>query len=125
MTRRTSGERKAFCEARAAEMVAAPTGAEERLWTVLEPLGFERQVHVVCWTKNGGRSDYILDFGWPDPPRLCVEVDGSSHRNKKGRDRRRDNRLRIHGIRTLRFSNNQVLKKLNDVLANVILEMGA
>lgn len=121
--RRSVEQRKAFCEAAAAHMAANPTGAEERLWRVLEPLGFWRQTPFGGETKNGLRWHYIADFYRPGAG-LVIEVDGGDHARTKGRDRRRTERLRIeHGIRVIRFSNNQVLKKLDEVRARIVAEM--
>jgi very-short-patch-repair endonuclease len=93
-------------------MAAQPTPAEAKLWEILEPMGFGRQVVITVCAKNGGRFSYILDFAWPvivDVPKLCVEVDGGVHNRQKGRDRRRDTRLRGEGITTIRLKNKDVL----------------
>jgi very-short-patch-repair endonuclease len=132
--KRTSEERKQFVERAAARMVANPTGAEDAAWRILEPLGFKRQVIVEGTTKNDGKWTYILDFArlvrrqrywgtWHDVG-ICVEVDGASHQRKKGRDRRRDTRLAAEGIRTLRFTNSDVLKnRIENEIQAVIREM--
>lgn len=60
--KRTSEERQAFCEAAAAHMEANPTTAEQRMWEILEPLGFMRQAVIAGNTKNGGLWQYVLDF---------------------------------------------------------------
>jgi very-short-patch-repair endonuclease len=120
--KRSSEERKAFCEAAAAHMVANPTMAEEKLWRELESLGFDRQVPYVGCTKNGGEWRYILDFFhwgyW-----ICVEVDGGIHARTKGRDRRRDTRLAQEDIRTLRYSNHRVEVDLRGVVYDIQKEM--
>lgn len=108
-------------------MIAEPTDAEALLWTRLEPLGFSRQVPISGHTKNSGEWSYILDFlrssrktpGW-----LCVEVDGGVHSKQKGRDRRRDTRLATMGIRTIRFTNKDVLKNLDAVVSQITAEAG-
>ena len=108
-------------------MVAEPTEAEALLWTRLEPLGFARQVPMSGFTKNQGEWSYILDFlsrrhgvsGW-----LCVEVDGGVHSKQKGRDRRRDTRLATIGIKTIRFTNKEVLKDLEAVISRITAEAG-
>lgn len=104
-------------------MRANPTPAEARLGEVLKMLGFEFQVPICGWTKNGGRWDYILDalhFG----TKICVEVDGSAHDKRKGRDRRRTERLRAeYGITVIRFTNNQVLRHRNEVVVAILDRM--
>ena len=91
------------------------------MWEILEPLGFWRQVPIAGMTKNGGTWDYIADFycapSWSS--KIIVEVDGSSHRRKKGHDRRRDTRLATEGIVTIRFTNRQVLNNGDEVRLRV------
>lgn len=121
--RRTAEERRAFVQKRAAEMEANPTEAEARMWEILEPMGgWLQQCGLEGRTKNGGEWNYIVDFY---NPQLClaIEVDGSSHRKKKGRDRRRDTRLQGEGIRTIRFSNQQVMDHPNIVAFKVKFEL--
>jgi leucyl-tRNA synthetase len=121
--KRTSEERKAFVEARSNQMRANMTGAEAKLWEVLEPMGFDAQTVWTGQTKNGGWWTYVTDFYLPLSD-LAIEVDGSVHDKTKGRDRRRTERLRVEfGIKVIRFSNNQVLKKLDEVRARIIAEM--
>jgi very-short-patch-repair endonuclease len=59
---------------------------------------------------------YIADFYCPKL-RLCLEVDGGYHRPEI--DNYRDQALANHGITTLRFSNAQVLRGIDAVLAKI------
>ncbi len=102
--------------ARSAEMAANPTLAELRLKELLEPLGFEFQVPLEGYTKNGGRWDYIADA---IKGALVVEVDGGVHKNQKGRDRRRGLRLQGEGLITYRVSNRRLLEQADDVLSEI------
>ena len=62
-----------------------------------------------------GRS-YFLDFFFPNRM-IAIEIDGSSHTQRKGHDRRRDADFRSIGIRTIRVSNRDVMNgKLQDKL---------
>lgn len=117
--KRTPAEREAFCEAAAARMMANPTQAESKMWGILEPLGFSRQVVVQGVTKNKLLWTYIVDF-YHDKLCLAVECDGGVHKRQKGRDRRRDQRLRGEGIVTLRFANAEIMKHRDSVLIGVI-----
>lgn len=103
---RSEAETWAFLEARAAQMRLSPTSAEGRVREVLEPLGFQFQfVITVPRLKHSSRRDsYILDFYHPGAM-LCVEIDGGYHTKVRGPDTRRDVRLAHHGIRTMRFRN--------------------
>lgn len=71
-------------EARPSELVVAPAMIE---------MGFEHSVPMF---------GYYLDF-YHRRFKVCVEIDGAVHRNRKGRDKRRDQSLRGYGIETHRY----------------------
>src|SRR5687767_8446992 len=101
---------------RARELRRQGTAAEERLWDSLragrlDGLKFRRQ-HAV------GR--FILDFYCPSR-RLCVEVDGEIHQGQLERDEARDVALGRRGVRTVRFTNEEVLTSLPTVLSAIRL----
>jgi very-short-patch-repair endonuclease len=58
---------------------------------------------------------YIVDFWCPCG--IVIEIDGSSHIGREGYDKVRDLRLGEHGIRTLRFTDKEVLNNRAAVLA--------
>ena len=116
--RRSQLENEQFLMSRAQEMRLNPTEAERALAETLLSMGFQLQLPIQGKTKNGGTWLYILDAFHPTI-NLCVELDGSSHRNRKGRDRRRDTRLKGIGIRTIRFTNREVLTDIDGVLAKI------
>ncbi len=91
------------------------TPAEERLWQELrggrfEGLKFRRQQVI------GG---YIADF-YCDSLGLVIEVDGPVHDEQVEYDRAREEAVNLHGIRIVRFSNDQILNRLSDVLAAIV-----
>ncbi len=95
--------------ARARWMRLHPTEAEKRLWSILRNgriagHRFRRQ-HIV--------SPYIVDFVCL-PVRLIVEADGSQHADSPD-DVLRDAMLTRRGFRVLRFWNNDVLARSDDV----------
>ena len=98
-------------ERRARELRQEATSAEQVLWDVLragrlDGLKFRRQ-HPV------GR--FVLDF-YCAAHRLCVEVDGPVHERQREHDATRDEALLLHGIRTLRFTNDAVFHDLAEVV---------
>ena len=93
----------------ARKMQLHPTAAEAKLWTLLKPLGFWTQVLF---------HGFILDF-YHQPSRLIVEVDGSSHKDRKAYDQMRDAICQKYVVKVLRFSNAQVLKTPNLVLGTI------
>ena len=93
-----------------------PTTAERVLWEHLRlrPMGikFRRQEPILGW---------IIDF-YSTKRRLAIEIDGGYHRNPEQQhaDERRDCVLREHGIRTIRFTNEQVSSDPLRVLAAIL-----
>jgi very-short-patch-repair endonuclease len=91
-----------------------PTPAEARLWERLRrnqlcDAGFRRQ-HPI--------GSFILDFYCP-AHRLAVEVDGAIHDQQAEYDQARTDSLAAHGIRVIRFRNEEVLDDLPDVLQRI------
>src|SRR5690348_5585614 len=99
---------------RAKALRRGQTDAEKKLWSRLRAsqLGakFRRQ-HPI-----GG---YIADFCCVEQ-RLIVELDGGQHLEQRGYDLRRNEALEAFGFRVLRFWNDDVLLRTDDV-ANAIL----
>ncbi|HYW13752.1 MAG TPA: DUF559 domain-containing protein [Longimicrobium sp.] len=98
-------------EQQARELRRESTSAEQVLWDALragrlDGLRFRRQ-HPV------GR--FVLDF-YCAAHRLCIEVDGPVHEQQREHDADRDEALLLHGIRTLRFTNDAVFRDLLTVV---------
>ena len=100
--------------ARVRELRRTMTKAERALWEKLrghrlDGFHFRRQQVV---------AGYIVDF-YCDAARLAVEVDGAVHLSQTERDADRDLILAAHGVRVVRFSNEEVLNDLPGVLARL------
>jgi len=98
----------------ARELRKTATDAETRMWNLLRDrrianAKFRRQ-HPV---ELGGKR-YVLDFYCPEA-KLCVEIDGSQHLEQVHYDTERTRLLAAHGIRVLRFWNNEVLAQTEAV----------
>jgi very-short-patch-repair endonuclease len=79
-----------------------------------------RQLLGYKFRRQHGIERYILDFYCP-LLRLGIEIDGSVH-NDKGQvayDAKRDSDLNAIGIHILRFSNQMVDCKIDEVLVQV------
>ena len=63
-------------------------------------------------------GNFILDFYCP-AYKLAIEVDGKIHENQIEYDRSRTNKLAEHGYTVLRFSNEQVMNHLPEVLKEI------
>ena len=89
------------------------TRSEQMLWARLRG----RQMQSVQFYRQKPIGAYIVDFYAPKA-KLVVEVDGPQHSDLDHRenDARRDAYLAGAGLRVLRFSNTQVLQKLDEVV---------
>ena len=92
-----------------------PTVAELRLWECLRGrrLGVKfRRQHII--------QDFIVDFVCLDE-RLILEVDGEYHLDEQQQedDKRREEILSRLGYRTLRFTNDEVLYDIDNVLEKI------
>jgi len=105
---------------RARSLRSSHTEVESLLWTHLRArrlsgFKFRRQVPV------GG---YVVDFVCIEA-NLVVEVDGAQHADRIDFDTQRSAVLAKSGFRVLRFWNNEVLQRLNDVLAEILRHLQA
>lgn len=96
-----------------------PTEAETRLWTFLRNRNlnhtFLRQYIIDC---------YIVDFVCRES-KLIIEVDGGYHSEPKQEesDAERSERLRALGYRVIRFSNDEILSHLEEVIKMIQIEI--
>ena len=104
--------------ARARSLRRGQTPAEQRLWGYLRGrrLGghkFARQVPV---------GPYIADFVCRER-KLVVEVDGATHSEDAeiAYDARRDRFLKAEGFRIVRVLNDDVYRRLDDVLDMILM----
>ncbi len=101
---------------KAKEMRDSPTPAEKKLWEYLKRKrmgGFKfRRQHPV------GR--YIVDF-YCHAQKLVIEIDGDYHNVKlqEWEDTERSKNLEEWGLRIIRFSNQEVLDQIEQVLAKI------
>jgi very-short-patch-repair endonuclease len=92
------------------------TQAELALWMNLR----HRQLLGYKFRRQHGIGLYILDFYCP-ALRLAIEVDGASHESveAKGNDKRRQLVLERLGVRFLRYTDDQVLGNISNVVAAI------
>lgn len=109
---------KGFCK----QMRNVPTDAEKVLWEALsgkklERYKFRRQ-HII--------GNYITDFICLKK-NLIIEVDGLIHQlpDNKSNDEERTEWLQEQGYKVIRFTNEQVVYRLNDVLDSIVSELTA
>jgi very-short-patch-repair endonuclease len=100
----------------AREMRRAPTAAEERLWSHLR----NRQLAGAKFRRQHPFQRFVLDFYCP-ASRLVIEVDGDVHSDpdQAARDEERTRHLAVHGLRVIRFRNEEVLYDITTVLERI------
>ncbi|NLQ19063.1 endonuclease domain-containing protein [Marinomonas sp. M1K-6] len=71
----------------------------------------------VKFRRQHGIGKYIVDFYCPEK-KLVIELDGDSHYNHdtQAYDRKRDDFMRSQGLQVIRFTNQDIMKKLDAVL---------
>jgi very-short-patch-repair endonuclease len=92
------------------------TEAEKMLWKNLR----NRRFHGFKFIRQYGIGHYIADF-YCSELKLAIEVDGKQHLSKDRTeyDKERENYFTALGIKTIRFSNENVLKNMETVLAKI------
>ena len=95
---------------RARELRNYPTDAERLLWRHLRL----RQVGRYKFRRQRPIGPYFVDFVCLEK-RVVVEVDGGQHRQQQLYDARRDGWLRAEGFTVLRFWDDDVIKKVENV----------
>ena len=89
------------------------TDAESYLWSILRG----RRVRGRKFRRQHPVEPSVLDFFCAEL-NLCIELDGGQHNEEEGRrkDALREALLRQKGIRTLRFTNHEMLRDTDTVL---------
>ena len=95
----------------AREMRIHPTPAELRLWSRLRG----RQCAGLRFRRQHAIDRFIVDF-YCSEHNLVIEVDGEIHQYTKEEDVVRQEFLESLNLHVMRFSNEQVMKSLDDVL---------
>lgn len=112
---RACPDRYEILKEHAREMRKDPTEAEAFMWKQLKGNGcniaFKRQCVIL---------DYIADFYAPSK-KLIVEIDGGYHQDPEQiiLDENRTGRLERMGYRVMRFTNEQVLCDIENVLKTI------
>ena len=103
--------------ARARELRKHQTPTEEILLECLR----DRRLLNAKFRRQHNIGQFIADF-YCHAARLVVELDGKIHQSQKIEDANRDEWIASHGLRVLRFGNDEVLDDLVGVLG-VIAEV--
>ena len=100
---------------KAAELRKQQTHSEELLWAYLRTKPYEFK-----FRRQHPYLNYILDF-YCHALHLAIEVDGSIHEKEdvKQNDEIRQKQLEEHGITVLRFTNEEIERKPETVIAKI------
>ena len=90
------------------------TSTEQRLWQLLR----SRSLKKFKFRREHPIGEFIVDFCCLEK-RLVVEVDGEVHNFQAADDGRRTALLKEKGYKVLRFWNQEVAERPNDVLAKI------
>lgn len=93
---------------------SAATDAERKLWQGLRG----RQVLGYKFRRQYPIAGYITDFACPEA-RMVIELDGGQHLGQAAYDVERTRKLAVNGYRVLRFWNDDVLLRTQDVLHEI------
>ncbi|MGY4631758.1 DUF559 domain-containing protein [Thermostichus sp. OS-CIW-29] len=102
--------------ARARQLRREATTAESLLWELLR----DRRLLGRKFRRQHPIGQFIADF-FCDDARLIIEIDGAVHREptQQERDRLREEILREHGFAILRFTNEQIFDRTEQVLQEI------
>ena len=102
---------------RTLEMRKNPTNGEKIMWGLLRRNGTEhhfRRQHII--------DRFIVDFVCIEK-KLVIEVDGDIHDYQKKEDEERTKILNELSFEVVRFTNDEIIKKPENVLAKIILKL--
>jgi very-short-patch-repair endonuclease len=92
------------------------TDAERLLWSKLR----KKQLRGFQIYRQRIIGNYIVDFYCPRAKQI-IEIDGGQHYMDSGakEDRIRDDYMREHGFKVLRFSDQEIFENLNGVIEKI------
>ncbi len=102
--------------ANAKSLRANPTQAEESLWLALK----DNQLEGYKFRRQHPLLIYIADF-YCHQLKLVIEIDGGYHQTSEQQkiDKERTANIEGNGIQVVRFTNEEVLGNMSDVLARI------
>jgi len=101
----------------ARELRTQPTPAEDYLWQHLR----RKQIEGLRFRRQHVFDRFVVDFYCPAAC-LVIEVDGGIHEQQRDYDALRTEYLECLGLHVIRFTNQQVLEDIEDVLARIAEE---
>jgi very-short-patch-repair endonuclease len=96
------------------------SSAERLLWAKIR----KKQLKGLQIYRQRIIGNYIVDFYCPKA-KMAIEIDGGQHYfdEEVEKDKKRDDYLNALGIKVLRFSNNEILENIEEVLEKIYEEI--
>ncbi len=91
------------------------THAEDALWEHLR----NRQITNLKFRRQHAIDRFVVDFYCAEAS-LVIEVDGAVHEDTRPQDALRQEILESMGLHVIRFSNDDVLNHIEDVIASIL-----
>lgn len=91
------------------------TQAETRLWGLLR----NRQIENQKFRCQEPLGRYVVDFICYEK-KLVIELDGGQHLDNQFFDEERTKKINQMGFRVVRFTNDEVMREINEVIAEII-----
>ena len=104
---------------RARELRHDSTCPERLLWSRLK----DGQCAGLKFRRQQAFEKYVVDYYCPSA-RLIIEIDGESHDGRVEGDRERQDFLEARGLRVIRFTNDEVLANIDEVLEVILRTCG-
>jgi len=106
-----------YVRALAKELRKNQTAAEQRLWQRIK----NKQLGGFRFLRQYIIDRYIADF-YCSKAKLAIEIDGGIHNDDdiKAYDQIRENAIKTHGIRVIRFTNDEIFSNLDNVLEQLL-----
>ncbi|HTD40958.1 MAG TPA: endonuclease domain-containing protein [Mucilaginibacter sp.] len=103
------------------------TPAEELLWRHLRNRRFNSykflRQHPVCVESAFGKNLYYIPDFYCSKAKLVIEADGPIHLFKMEYDKNRDEVLSGLGLTVLRFTNDEILNDIYNVLNKILIRI--
>lgn len=94
------------------------TPTEKLFWQKIS----NRQFLNLKFRRQHGIGQYIVDFYCPER-KLIIEIDGDSHAETEGYDKKREQYFYSLGYRTVRYTNRDIFNNIEGVFEDLITKI--
>ncbi len=105
------------------ELRRRETAAEKALWIALRNRNLSKhkflRQYPICITSTFGKNLYYIPDFYCHKAKLVIEADGPIHLLQKDYDKNRDEVLNALGLRIVRFTNDEILNDIEQVINSI------